>query len=166
MAGALSAAKIKVDGNDKLSVRPTAKLVDGTSVRYVRVTESKVTRKVSLAYKTVRKETAKLDKGDTKVDTRGAKGVRTLTYQVVRHDGKTVSKKRTSDKVTKKPVTQVVLVGTKEEPKRRAPAVAAARPRRPLWRRAACGTGWPSASRAATGRSTPATATTADCSSR
>ena len=116
VAGALSAAKIKVDGNDKLSVRPTAKLVDGTSVRYIRVTESKVTRKLSLAYKTVRKETAKLDKGDTKVDTRGAKGVRTLTYQVVRHDGKTVSKKRTSDKVTKKPVTRVVLVGTKEEP--------------------------------------------------
>ncbi len=119
VAGALTAAKIKVDGNDKLSVRPTAKLVDGTSVRYIRVTESKLTRKVSLAYKTVRKETEKLDKGDTKVDTRGVKGVRTLTYKVVRHDGKTVSKKRTNDKVTKKPVTQVVLVGTKEEPKPR-----------------------------------------------
>jgi resuscitation-promoting factor RpfB len=117
VAGALTAAKIKVDGNDKLSVRPTAKLVHGTSVRYIRVTESKVTRKVNLAYKTVRKETEKLDKGDTKIDTRGVKGVRTLTYKVVRHDGKTVSKKRTSDKVTKKPVTQVVLVGTKEEPK-------------------------------------------------
>jgi resuscitation-promoting factor RpfB len=119
VAGALTAAKIKVDGNDKLSVRPTAKLVNGTSVRYIRVTESKLTRKVSLAYKTVRKETEKLDKGDTKVDTRGVKGVRTLTYKVVRHDGKTVSKKRTSDRVTKKPVTQVVLVGTKEEPKPR-----------------------------------------------
>jgi resuscitation-promoting factor RpfB len=118
VAGALTAAKIKVDGNDKLSVRPTAKLINGTSVRYVRVTESKVTRKVSVAYKTVRKETSKLDKGDTRVDTRGVKGVRTLTYKVVRHDGKAVSKKRTSDKVTKKPVTQVVLVGTKVEPKK------------------------------------------------
>ena len=69
VAGALTAAKIKVDGNDKLSVKPTAKLVNGTSVRYIRVTESNVTRKVALAYKTVRKETSKLDKGDTKVDT-------------------------------------------------------------------------------------------------
>ncbi len=69
----------------------------------------------------MRKETSKLDKGDTKVDTKGVKGVRTLTYKVVRHDGKTVSKKRTSDKVTRKPVTRVLLVGTKEEkPKRRA----------------------------------------------
>ena len=47
VAGALTAAKIKVDGNDKLSVTPTAKLVDGTSVRYIRVTESDVTRKVA-----------------------------------------------------------------------------------------------------------------------
>jgi uncharacterized protein YabE (DUF348 family) len=117
VAGALTAAKIKVDGNDKLSVRPTAKLIDGTSVRYVSVTESKVTRKVSVAYQTVRKLTSKLDKGDTEVDTRGVQGVRTLTYRVVRHDGKTVTKKRISDKVTRKPVTQVVLVGTKEEPK-------------------------------------------------
>ena len=34
---------------------------------------------------------------------------------MVRHDGKTVSKKRTSDKVTRKPVSRVLLVGTKEE---------------------------------------------------
>jgi uncharacterized protein YabE (DUF348 family) len=117
VAGALTAAKIKVDGNDKLSVRPTAKLLDGTSVRYVEVTESKVTKKVSLAFDTVHKETDELDKGDTKVDRKGVKGVRTLTYKVVRHDGKTVSKKRTSAKTTKKPVARVVLVGTKEEPK-------------------------------------------------
>ena len=63
VAGALTAAKIKVDGNDKLSVRPTAKLVDGTSVRYIRVTESKLTEKVSLAYKTVRKETDEARQG-------------------------------------------------------------------------------------------------------
>jgi uncharacterized protein YabE (DUF348 family) len=117
VADALTAAKIKVDGNDKLSVKPTAKLVDGTSVRYVRVTESEVTKKVSLAYKTVRRETSKLEKGDTEVDVVGAKGVRTFTYKVVRHDGKTVSTKEIGAKVTKKPVNRVVLVGTKPKPK-------------------------------------------------
>ena len=121
VAGALSAAKIKVDGDDKLSVRPTTKLVDGTSVRYVQVTESKVTKKVSLAFETERRQTSRLDKGDTAIATKGAKGVRTLTYKVIRHDGKVVSKERTSAKVTKKPVTRVVLVGTKEEPKKAEP---------------------------------------------
>ena len=117
VAGALTAARIKADGNDKLSIRPSAKLVDGTEVRYVRVTESDVTKKVSVAYKTVRKETEKLYEGDFDVDTKGVKGVRTLVYKVVRHDGKTVSRKRTSNKVTKKPVNRVLLVGTKEKPK-------------------------------------------------
>jgi hypothetical protein len=43
--------------------------------------------------------------------------VRTLTYRVVRHNGKLVSKTKTGSKITRKPVTEVVLVGTKEEPK-------------------------------------------------
>ena len=115
MAGALTAAKIVVDGNDKLSVRPAARLVDGASFRYTRVTVGALTKKVTVAHKTVRKETDKLDRGDTKVDTEGRSGVRTLTYKVVRHNGKTVSKTETGSKITKKPVTEVVLVGTKEE---------------------------------------------------
>ena len=117
VAGALNAAKIVVDGNDKLSVKPTARLVDGASLRYTRVSIAAVTQKLTLAHKTVRKETDNLDRGDTKVDTEGRAGVRTLTYRVVRHNGKTVSKTRTGSKITKKPVTEVVLVGTKEEPK-------------------------------------------------
>ena len=117
VAGALKVAKIVVDGNDKLSAKPTARLVDGASLRYTRVSIAAVTQKLTLAHKTVRKETDKLDRGDTKVDTEGRAGVRTLTYRVVRHNGKTVSKTRTGSKITKKPVTEVVLVGTKEEPK-------------------------------------------------
>jgi resuscitation-promoting factor RpfB len=115
VAGALNAAKIVVDGNDKLSVKQTARLVDGASFRFIRVTVSALTKKVTLAHKTVRKETDKLDRGDTKVDTEGRTGVRTLTYRVVRHNGKVVRKTETGSKITKKPVTEVVLVGTKEE---------------------------------------------------
>jgi resuscitation-promoting factor RpfB len=121
VAGALKAAKIVVDGNDKLSVRPTARLVDGASLRYIRVTVSALIKKVRIAHKTIRKETDKLDRGDTKVDTQGRTGIRTLTYQVVRHNGKTVRKTETGSKITKKPVTEVVLVGTKEEPKPKEP---------------------------------------------
>jgi resuscitation-promoting factor RpfB len=116
VADALKAAKIVVDGNDKLSVKPTARLVDGASFRYIRVSVSAQTKKVTLAHQTVRKQTDELDRGDTKVDTEGRNGVRTLTYRVVRHNGKTVGKTQTGSTITKKPVTEVVLVGTKEEP--------------------------------------------------
>jgi uncharacterized protein YabE (DUF348 family) len=115
ISGALKAAKITVDGNDKLSAKPSARLVDGATLRYVRVTVSTLTKKVTLAHDTVRRETDRLDRGETKVDTEGRTGVRTLTYKVVRHNGKTVSKDQTGSKITKKPLTEVVLVGTKEE---------------------------------------------------
>jgi len=115
VADALKAARIVVDGNDKLSVKPTARLVDGASFRYVQVSVSTSTKKVAVAHKTVRKETGKLDRGKTKVDTKGRSGVRTLTFRVVRHNGKVVSKTKTGSKITRKPVTEVVLVGTKEK---------------------------------------------------
>ena len=118
VADALKAAKIVVDGNDKLSVKPAARLVDGASFRYIRVSVSAQSKKVALSHQTVRKQTDELDRGDTKVDTEGRNGIRTLTYRVVRHNGKTVGKTQTGSKITKKPVTEVVLVGTKEEPTR------------------------------------------------
>ena len=36
-----------------------------------------------------------------------------MTYRVVRHNGKITSRKKVSSKITRKPVAQVVLVGTK-----------------------------------------------------
>jgi uncharacterized protein YabE (DUF348 family) len=115
VADALKAASIVVDGNDKLSVKPTARLVDGSSFVYTKVSVSTLTKRVTLAHKTVHKETAKLDRGKTKIDTKGRTGVRTLSYRVVRHNGKLVSQTKTGSKITKKPVTEVILVGTKEE---------------------------------------------------
>ena len=120
VAGALTAAKIKVDGDDLLSVKPAAPLVDGAKFRYTRVTVSTATSKKDVPFKTVRKNTAKLERGDTEVDTRGVEGVRTTTYRVVRHDGKTVTRKQTSSKVTRKPVARVILVGTKPKPEPKA----------------------------------------------
>jgi resuscitation-promoting factor RpfB len=142
VAGALKAAKIVVDGNDKLSAKPTARLVDGASLRYIEVSVSSLTKKVTVAHQTVRKETDELDRGDTKVDTEGRTGVRTLTYRVVRHNGKTVSKTKTGSKITKKPVTEVVLVGTKEKEKPKEPTRTSSGNRRPSGSTPASGSVW------------------------
>jgi uncharacterized protein YabE (DUF348 family) len=143
VAGALKAAKIVVDDNDKLSVKPTARLVDGAFFRYIRVTVGSVTKKVTVAHKTIRKNTDRLDRGDTKVDTEGRSGIRTLTYRVVRHNGKTVSKTQTGSKITKKPVTEVVLVGTKEEAPKPAPTTrTSSGTRRPSGSTPASGSVW------------------------
>ncbi|WP_233600939.1 MULTISPECIES: G5 domain-containing protein [Micromonospora] len=60
-----------------------------------------------------------LAKGKRVVRTRGVNGVRTLTYEVTLTDGAETGRRLVSSVVTRKPVTQVVAVGTKSEPSSR-----------------------------------------------
>jgi uncharacterized protein YabE (DUF348 family) len=113
VAQALAAAKISVDGDDKLSVSPQAPLVNGARFRYTRVGVVTEKKKQSVAFATVRHQSGSLARGRTKVDTAGVAGVRAVTYRVVRQDGKVTSRKRTASVLVRKPVTQVVVVGTK-----------------------------------------------------
>jgi uncharacterized protein YabE (DUF348 family) len=113
VADALAAAKIKVDSDDKLSVDPDEKLENGAAFSWTRVEVSKETKKQDVAFATVRKESAKLARGTTKVDTTGREGTRTLTFKVVRENGEVTKRTRVASKVTTAPRNQVVLVGTK-----------------------------------------------------
>ena len=113
VADALAVAKIEVDSNDKLSVRDTARLVDGASFRYIQVDVRKVTKKTKVAYSLVRKNSDTLAKGTTKVDVEGRNGVRTIVVRETRHNGKVKDRKKLSSTITTAPVTQVILVGTK-----------------------------------------------------
>ena len=167
VAGALKAAKIVVDGNDKLSVKPTARLVDGASFRYTRVTVSALTKKVTLAHKTVRKETDKLDRGEHEGGHRGPLR-RSHPHlpggAAQRQDGQQ-DRDRLQDH---QEAGDRGRAGRHQGGEEGADAHLEWRqsPRAAAPPRAASGTGSPSVSRAATGRSTPATATTAACSSR
>jgi uncharacterized protein YabE (DUF348 family) len=117
VADVLRAVKITPDSDDKLSAKPTARVASGTSLAYTKVDVTKTTKKTDIDYETVRKRTSKLDQGETEVDTTGRQGERTLTYEETRHNGKLVSKKKVSSKVTDEPRSKVVLVGTRvEEP--------------------------------------------------
>jgi len=65
-------------------------------------------------YDTTRKESSKLKKGDTKIDTPGVRGVRAVTYKIVRHNGEIIKRAKIKSKLIKEPVTEVILVGTKK----------------------------------------------------
>jgi uncharacterized protein YabE (DUF348 family) len=114
VAEALATAKITVDHNDKLSVSKSARLVDGATFRYIRVDVTKVTKKKKIVFEVIRKNSAKLDKGKTKIDVVGQNGIRTMIYVETRENGKLTDRKKTSSSITTKPVSQVILVGTKE----------------------------------------------------
>ena len=113
MADALAVAKIKVDSNDKLSVRSTARLLDGASFRYIRVDVRKVTEKKKVDHSLVRKNSDTLAKGTIKVDVEGRDGVRTIVIRETRHNGKVKDRKKLSSTITTAPISRVILVGTK-----------------------------------------------------
>jgi uncharacterized protein YabE (DUF348 family) len=113
LADALAAAKITVDHDDKLSASPDTRLVDGTKFTFIRVEVKSTTKKVKVDFDTTRKKTSSLKKGVTKIDTRGVSGIRAVTYKLVRHNGEIVKRTKIKSKLLKKPVTKVILVGTK-----------------------------------------------------
>jgi uncharacterized protein YabE (DUF348 family) len=113
LADALVAAKISVDRNDKLSASPTTHLVDGSKFTFIRVDITSKTKKRKVDFSTDRKKTSTLKKGVTKIDKRGVSGVRAVTYRLVRHNGEIVKRTKIKSKLIKKPVTEVILVGTK-----------------------------------------------------
>jgi resuscitation-promoting factor RpfB len=114
LADALAAAKIKVDDDDKLSASANTRLVDGAKFAFTDVEISSKTKKVKVDFDTVRKESSKLKKGVTKIDTPGERGVRAVTYKIVRENDKIVKRAKIKSKLISKPVTEVILVGTKK----------------------------------------------------
>ena len=71
------------------------------------------TKTIAFGKRTV--QDSSLAKGTREVRTKGVAGVKTLTYEVTLTNGVETSRKLLKAVVTKKPVTQVIAIGTKEE---------------------------------------------------
>jgi hypothetical protein len=69
------------------------------------------TQRIAYSSRTVKDST--LASGTRKVRTKGVAGQKTLTYEVTYTDGKQTARKLVGTAVTRKPVTEVVAVGTK-----------------------------------------------------
>jgi resuscitation-promoting factor RpfB len=113
---ALSQLGVTVGKADKVNPPVTTTLTAGIKVAVERFTTKDAKRTEAVGYSTTKKRSADLYTGQTKVATKGVAGVRTITERRTLNDGKVVSTKVISSVVTKKPVTAVVLVGTKERP--------------------------------------------------
>ena len=117
VAEALGQLRVGFDSNDKVTPAAATPLKAGMKVVVQDVTTKTSTRTEPIDHKTVRTRTSALYEGTTKVSKEGADGVRTITERTMIIDGKVTKKERISAKVTKAPVNEVVLVGTKERPK-------------------------------------------------
>ena len=92
---------------------PDTALTNGTKIVVQSVTTKDSSTTRAIAFQTVRKESSALAKGQTKVETPGVPGVRTVTLRTTYVDGKKSSVREVASTVTRAPVAQVVLVGTK-----------------------------------------------------
>jgi hypothetical protein len=78
--------------------------------------KKKLTETKAIPFKKRQIKDDDLPKGERAKRTDGVKGERTLTYEVTLVDGRETGRKLLTSKVTRKPVTEVVAVGTHEEP--------------------------------------------------
>ena len=113
VAEALAAAGVTLNATDRVDRELDAVLAKGDIVSVQRVTTTQQSRVTALEFATVRQNDATLDKGTTKVKTKGVAGERTDIVDVVTVDGQVTTETVVSSSTTKEPVAQVVLVGTK-----------------------------------------------------
>jgi uncharacterized protein YabE (DUF348 family) len=111
---ALTAAAITPDDDDLISADRSAAVKDGSTVTYTKVDIKTVTKKESVAYTTVRKNSSSVAKGKTVVDRSGKSGSKKVVYREVRYDGKVKSRKAVKTTVTAKPTSRILLIGTKK----------------------------------------------------
>jgi uncharacterized protein YabE (DUF348 family) len=99
------------DDDDIVTPELTTAVEDGLHVTVVRVVVETYTKEVKIPYETETEEDESLATGETKTETEGEDGITTETYTKVTHDGVVVQDEKTDEKVTKEPVTEVILKG-------------------------------------------------------
>lgn len=110
---ALNYAGYEVDDDDILSTSHSDDVENINAVTIKRVTYKTESTKEKIAYDTVKKNSDKVELGETKVKTEGKDGEKIVTREVKYIDGKKSSNKIVAEKTIKEPVDKVVLVGTK-----------------------------------------------------
>ena len=103
---------LTLDEDDGMSAKMEDKLKDGAKITIVRVEFKKETKTETIPYSTTKQYDSSLASGQTKVKQQGQDGEKEVTYTVKYADGKMVKAKPVSEKITKNPVDEVVLVGT------------------------------------------------------
>ena len=113
---ALTQLGVHVGKADKVNPPLTTPLTSGGTVTVQRVQTRDKSVTQQIAFGTTKQSSGDLYRDQTKVSRAGVAGVRTVTVRTTVVDGKVVSTTQVSSTVTKAPVDQIVLVGTKPRP--------------------------------------------------
>lgn len=118
---ALEELDVEHDGDDIVKMETKVKgkhpvLVNGDKVTLVRV--AKMKKRVNgeaIDFRTIEREDDEMPKGETETVREGVAGARNVIYRIVKHNGEVVERDVAWQNVKRKPVAEIVKVGTKEE---------------------------------------------------
>ncbi|MFJ2825072.1 ubiquitin-like domain-containing protein [Streptomyces toxytricini] len=113
---ALGQAGITLAGQDTTSVPPESFPRDGQTVTVLRITGTREVREERIPFETERIQDADLFAGTEVVERAGRPGARRVTYALRTVNGVAQKPRRVTEETVRKPVTQVVRVGTRPLP--------------------------------------------------
>lgn len=110
----LKEEKITLGKKDKISPGLEKEIQKDMEIKVTRITEETIHQEEKIPFDTVKRNTSSLNKGMTKVVQGGQNGIKENTIHIVYENGKEVSREVVESKVTRKPIGQIVNVGTRE----------------------------------------------------
>lgn len=114
VADVISLAGISLDGDDYVEPALDTAIEDGMEITVFRVTVKTETRNEVIKYSTEIKQNSDMDTGTSEIEIAGQNGEKQVEYRVTYINGREASKEELSSTVTKEPVTEVKVVGTKQ----------------------------------------------------
>jgi uncharacterized protein YabE (DUF348 family) len=114
---ALGELGVKLGKHDETKPAPAHEIEDGDKLVFTNV---KIVKKhvdgEAMGFGTVEQADSSMYEGESSVVRSGRDGVRDVTYRIVYRNGEISVRKVVSQKVLRKPVDEIVKVGTKEQP--------------------------------------------------
>lgn len=115
IADLLSEQKIKLDAADELSLAKDIKITEGLSLAVNRVGREVVTVDEEINFPEEIIKDADKETSYKEVKTPGVKGKKTVTYEVIKHNGQEVSRVAQNEIILSEPTKQVTIVGSKSK---------------------------------------------------
>lgn len=114
VADVISLAGISLDGDDYVEPALDTAIEDGMEITVYRVTVKTETRKETIKFSTETKQNSDMDTGTSEIEVAGQNGEKQVEYRVIYINGREASMEELSSTVTKEPITEVKVVGTKQ----------------------------------------------------
>jgi uncharacterized protein YabE (DUF348 family) len=113
---AMAEAGVTLAADDRVTPSLETRPADDQVIAITRVDGKRVVEEQPIKFRTVERKSKSLYEGERKIVTKGKVGIRVRTFEETYLDHKLAERKKIDERVTEKPVTEVVMVGTKKRP--------------------------------------------------